>query len=230
MAAHFEIIKVGNKIDVYTKEDPGLPYISKIVNILDAKQQVISMYIPVLAGKNLNMTNRDDYTAVVSVNSSLLSFPCQFLGYLREEFNYFITAKLVGEGDKMQRRNFFRFTSLLAMKFSVLDFEDNEAARVLHNSGYAAINDAIVRDIGGGGMCFISNADFDTKFFIQCTIMLGTTALRVKCHVLDKQFMPSARVKFMYRATFLDISQQTQEEIVSYIFAEQRKKRKTTAH
>ena len=225
----FEFINIGDKIEIFSARDPNSLYASKVLDIIDAGEQILSMYTPVLAGKTLTMNTADEYSVVVSTNHTLLRFPCVFEGYMKEELNYFVAIKLEGDGDKLQRREFFRFTCMLAMKFSVLDFEDNEAARVLHASGYAAINDAIVRDIGGGGMRFISGAELDPKYHIQCTIMLGTTTIRVKCQIIEKQDFSHPSMCYQYRALFLDIPQQTQEEIVGYIFTEQRKRRKVTA-
>jgi len=225
----FDFIHGGDKIEIFSARDPNSLYASRVINIIDLNNQILSMYTPVLAGKSLTMNTADEYSAVVSTNHLLLRFPCTFEGYLKEELNYFVAIKLEGDGAKLQRREFFRFTCMLAMKFSVLDFEDNEAARVLHASGYAAINDAIVRDIGGGGMRFITKAELDPKFHIQCTIMLGTTTIRVKCKIIEKQDFSHPVMKYQYRALYQDIPEQTQEEIVGYIFAEQRKRRKTTA-
>ena len=227
----FSMITIGARLEISRRSrgaDPGTPCKSKIVDILDADEKVLSIYAPTSTpdGKPFNMQVGEEYSLVIHTRDTLLRFVCSFEGYLREEANYFVVIKILDEGIKLQRREFFRFTCMLAMKFSVMYTGNNEAAKLLQNSGYSKMHNGIIRDIGGGGIRFITNEDMEAGGLIQCTIMLGHTAMLIKGKILDKQYMPKSSLKFQYRALFLDVSQATQDEIVNFIFAEQRKQKK----
>jgi len=222
----FDTIRIGDKVELKSIYNPNVVYSSKAVDILDVKERMISIYTPVLAGTNMPMRSDETYIATIFTNHNLIRFKCTFEGYLKEELNFFVVLRLLDNGDKIQRREFFRFTCMLAMKFSIMDFGDNEAARVMHNQGVTEKYDAVVRDIGGGGIRFITHQDLELEHPIQCTIMLGVSTMMLNGRLLEKQYMPRSGMKFQYRALFLDISTTAQEEIVNYIFTEQRRQRK----
>ena len=224
----FGMIRKGDRVEIIEdSKNEDVSYKSKIVDILNAGRKEISIFAPSSAGKALVMQTDEAYSLVVHTKDYLLKFKCSFEGYLKEEANYFAVIKILDEGIRLQRREFFRFTCMLAMKFSVMYTGDNEAAKLLQNSGYSVMHNGIIRDIGGGGIRFITNEDLEAEdCLIQCTIMLGHTAMLIKGKILDKQYMPNSSMKFQYRALFLDVSQATQDEIVNFIFAEQRKQKK----
>ncbi|MCL2572985.1 MAG: PilZ domain-containing protein [Defluviitaleaceae bacterium] len=223
----FSVIEVGDKVEIATRAaSTDISCKSKIVNVLDAEEKKLALYVPSYGGKPFRMLSGEEYSLVVHTRDSLIKFSCSFEGYIKQEENYFVVIKILDEGIKLQRREFFRFTCMLAMKFSLMYTGDNEVARLLQNSGYTKMHNGIIRDIGGGGVRFITNEDIESGSQIQCTIMLGHTAMLIKGKILDKQYMPKSSLKFQYRAMFVDVSQTTQDEIVNFIFAEQRKQKK----
>ena len=224
----FGMIKPGDRVEIIKNgKNDDVSYKSKVMDILNFSSKEMSVFVPSSAGKPLVMQADEVYSLVIHTRDYLLKFECSFRGHVKEEANYFAVIKILNEGIKLQRREFFRFTCMLAMKFSVMYTGDNEAAKLLQNSGYSTMHNGIIRDIGGGGIRVITNEDLEAEDnLIQCTIMLGHTAMLIKGKILDKQYMPKSNMKFQYRALFLDVSQATQDEIVNFIFAEQRKQKK----
>ena len=223
----FGMINIGDRAELSCfGENEDILYKSKIVDMPKIGSRTLCIYVPSNNGKLLNMLVGEEYPIFVHTKEYLIKFRCRFEGYLREEANYFAVIKILDEGIKLQRREFFRFTCMLAMKFSVMYTGDNEAAKLLQNSGYSTMHNGIIRDIGGGGIRFITNESLEDGSMIQCTIMLGHTAMLIKGKILDKQYMPKSSMKFQYRTLFLDVSQATQDEIVNFIFAEQRKQKR----
>jgi len=222
----FDAITVGDRVEIKSPKNPSVVFLSKIVDILDVKTRAISMYRPILSGVAMSLRTDETYELTVFTNQNIIRFECVFEGYLKEELNYFVVMKIANTGFKIQRREFFRFTCMLAMKFSIIEDVNSAAAKLLQQSGYAEKYDGIVRDIGGGGIRFITSKDLDLDHHLQCTIMLGSSTMMVKGRLLEKQYMPKSSLKFQYRVLFLDLAPTTQEEIVNYIFAEQRRQRK----
>ena len=117
--------------------------------------------------------------------------------------------------NELQRRDFFRFICVMDMKFSVI-----------HNSEHTLIHNAIIKDISAGGIKFITNINLDLEQLIECNIMLNTTTILAKGKVLEKQYVSETIMKFQYRVLFLDMSRNTQDIIMHYIFTEQKKRNK----
>jgi len=226
----FGMIRPGDKLEMRLLNDDAnqAMYKSKVADVpnIGGGIRAISIFAPSIGDKMLNMQVGDEYELVIQTKEYLTRFTGSFEGYMKEQANYFAVIKILDEGIKLQRREFFRFTCMLAMKFSVMYTGDNEAAKLLQNSGYSAMANGIIRDIGGGGIRFITNQDLEEGSMIQSTIMLGHTAMLIKGRILDKQFMPKSNMQFQYRAIFMDVSQATQDEIVNFIFQEQRKQKK----
>ena len=224
----FDIIDAGCNVDIkiYSKNDYGETYKSKVLKFVNEVEKVIAIYIPILHGAPLDMENDILYLMTVHGLDCSAKFKCELEGYFKEETGYFIAIKILDEGIIMQRREFFRFTCMLAMKFSILYSGDNEAAKLLEDAGYNKMYSGISRDIGAGGIRFITKEELEVNNLIQCIIMLNNNAVMLKGRLLEKQYMPKSALKFQYRVAFVDIQQSTQEEIVNYIFAEQRKQRK----
>jgi len=225
----FDMVQVGDRVEISEiGKSEDISYKSKVVDMPKIGGRALSIFAP-SAGESVapfKMQVGEQYTLVAHTRDYLVKFTCSFEGYIKEQANYFVVIKILDEGIKLQRREFFRFTCMLAMKFSVMYTGDNEAAKLLSNSGYSTMHNGVIRDIGGGGIRFITNEDLEAEGLIQCTIMLGHTAMLIKGKILDKQYMPKSNMKFQYRALFLDVSQATQDEIVNFIFAEQRKQKK----
>ena len=116
---------------------------------------------------------------------------------------------------KLQRRDFFRFTCVMDMKFSAI-----------HNSEHTLLHNAIIKDISAGGIRFITNTNLSLEQLIKCTIMLNDTTVMVTGKVLEKQYISETIMKFQYRVLFLDVPRNIQDTIMHYIFTEQKKRNK----
>lgn len=123
-------------------------------------------------------------------------------------------------------RKLFRLPCNLAMKYHIVYIGKNQAAKLLESAGYVKMQNGIIRNISGSGLRFTSNDDLNVGDIIQCAFVLGNTAMFIKSKILEKQHMTGASAKFRYRVLFLDMTSETQDKIISYIFEEHLKQRK----
>lgn len=226
---NFDAIRTEDKVDITDINDTSLGGVSRVFDILDIEQKMLLIHAP-MSGKNVfNLDAGSSYTISVYNSTTKLKhiFNCIFVQYMKKEDTTYAAVRILDEGERVQRRSFFRFSCALGMKFSVLDYGDNQAAKMLHDAGYTERYDAVIRDIGGGGIRFITNHDINEKYDIQCHILLANSSIMIKGKILNKQFMPKSSFKFQYRLEFLNVSQKLQDRIVDYIFMEQRKQKRT---
>jgi c-di-GMP-binding flagellar brake protein YcgR len=96
-------------------------YVSRVLDILDERNSVLSIYTPVRGDDSLEMYHGREYDITVYSDQAMYIFKGYFEGYVKDGENYFVALRLSGEGYKVQRREFFRFTCNLTMKYSILD-------------------------------------------------------------------------------------------------------------
>ena len=222
----FESIKLGDKIEVCNPNDPDRMALSQVMDI-DLEEKVILISKPTLRGRPFYMRSGEDYEICVYVGTKdVYQFQGVYLKSIIEDAYEYFAVKLLGYGQKSRRRTFFRFSCALAMKFSILDYGDNEAARALHDAGYTDIYEGIVRDISASGIRFVSNKDMDDRYLIQCNILMGSDTMRIKGKIIHKQDIPKSKFKFQYRVGFVDISPDEQDDIVNFIFLEQSRQKR----
>jgi len=226
----FHNVKKGNRLDVKVqyRNIGDVVYVSKVLDILDEKNFTLAITMPTRADKALSLLPNKKYDVTVYVDQAMIVFDAYFEGYIKKDKEKLVALRLSNEGYKIQRREFFRFSCSIPMNFTVIDFEEGDlAAEIMHEAGMTEMHEAVVKDIGGGGLRFMTDSDLSLEYLVECTITLGSITLKLRGRILEKQYLPKAAHHFQYRVLFTDISKSSQEDIINFIFAEQRKQRKT---
>jgi len=210
-------IKIGDRLEITLLRDKmGKSYVSQVEEVLGEDEVVV--HVPISYGQLVKLSSREKYNMLFFTEKGMVEFDAEITEYTKEsEFN-FMHIKLLSEGRRIQRREFFRFTCLLPLKFAKItdSYHDEQLEQVV-------LYDGIIKDLGGGGIRFVSNESVDEKGRMKCVFMLGDECLVVIGKVLHKQFYPKSNYKYQYRIEFVGISLPEQEKIVQYIFNEQRK-------
>lgn len=227
-------IELGCKLDIKVQyRNMGeVVYVSKVLKILDADAFELAAYPPVRSGEFLEMLHDKEYDVTAYTDQSMIVFKAYFGGFLESDTvkapKAPITLRFTNEGHKVQRREFFRFPCNISMSFSIVDYdEEDEAAKIFRELGLseAVTYEGIIKDIGGGGMRFVSDKELGLENPIYCNFVLGSIAVSAKGRILEKQHLPKSNPSYQYRLLFLEIDKTAQEEIVNYIFAQQRNQR-----
>jgi c-di-GMP-binding flagellar brake protein YcgR len=146
----------------------------------------------------------------------MLIFDSTIMGYVTEDGNNYMTLMVKTTGEKVQRREFFRFMCLLPIKFSVAQ----EAGAPAENN---PLYEGVIKDIGGGGVRFVSNGVVPEGATIKCVVLLNGEYLIAVAKILYKQVFPKSIYKYQYRGMFIGLLPSEQERIIQFIFNEQRK-------
>ena len=226
----FQSIKVGNRIDIKVqyRNIGDVIYTGKVLDFLDLRNQTIATTLPARVDKTLEMLPNKEYDVTIYIDMAMIVFKGFFEGYIKKDDELIVALRLSNEGYKIQRREFFRFSCSIPITFCVIDFEkDDLTASIYHEAGLTKKHEAIVKDVGGGGLRFLTDSDLNLEFPVECTLTLGTINLVLDGRILEKQYSPKAAQQFQYRILFTGISKSEQEEIINFIFAEQRKQRKS---
>ncbi len=131
---------------------------------------------------------------------------------------YILVVELTSDLRKYQRREFYRFSCALEMHARNLEEEDGPVER------------SVIVDISGGGFRFVSEHKYKPDSLVYCTYHLSEDGKRKKYEIVGevlavKEWENRPGV-FEHRVQYHNLDVETREEIIKYIFEEERKERK----
>lgn len=225
-----KIFKVGDKIEIVridrrTWEEKDVQYISKIADI---KDEYFYIFTPIKEGVYVTFYI-DEIVRVYKVSSDGVWV---FDGVVEERFKepeYMIKVHQISDVRKIQRRMFFR----LPINLDIFIKHLNSGLMSGRNTPEEAADDfsegkivkALTKDISGGGVCFITQEEFETGDLILTKIPIEQEELILKAQILRKERVQHPTYRFMYGCKFVEARQNEIDKIVRFIFAQQQKMR-----
>lgn len=209
-------VKIGDRLEIKLKKETSLgkTYVSQVENILDNRSLLV--HVPISYGQVVKLPVTDIYSLLFFTEKGMMGFDAVISEYVREEGFNLIKFMINTEGERMQRREFFRFNCMLPLKIAKVSDDPNKQDN-------AEMADGIIKDLGGGGIRFITNLELSERDSIKSHIILQNDLIISIGKVLHKQFFPKSTYKYQYRVEFVGILPSEQEKIVHFIFTEQRK-------
>lgn len=251
-----EVIQIGNKIEMravakrtLTEEisDPDI-YVSQFQHWADINAAVIS--VPTFKGHLVPLRVDDVYELRFFTRSGLYRCRGKITKRTKTSENIAVAeVKFISALEKYQRRQYYRMNCIIPMTYSVLTdvqrelykekkrcltLEQKLAIEKKLENQEMVFQKATVLDISGGGMRFNSNVQQESGDIMLLQPALPET-IRKKIPFLFGRIISSRRipnkepVTFDNRVEFVEISSAEQEQIITYIFKEERGKRKREA-
>jgi len=223
----FNAIKIGDRLEItlFRERAFGKSHVSQVEDIYTNNELLIHM--PIAYGQLVKLSTTEAYSMLFFTEKGMIDFRGEIIGYKKDkEFNFMI-VRLVSGGERLQRREYFRYTCLLPLKFGVVA-PNKPAPEDGAEADPEPLSDGIIKDLGGGGVRFVTNESVDEKATLQCVIMLGDQCVMLVGKILHKQFFPKSNYKFQYRIEFENTTFNEQEQIIQFIFKEQRKEAQKT--
>ncbi|MDR1665062.1 MAG: flagellar brake protein [Clostridiales bacterium] len=213
-----DAIKTGDRIDISLETSIALidwtkAYVSRVEAVVNKNK--ILVHVPFAQGRPVRIPVGSGCTVRFSTERGILRFFVKVNEYLVEENFLLVSLKLTSEGEKIQRRDFFRFNCSIAILFFPLN-ENGETDEMFPKEG-------IVRDLGGGGMRMLSRNIISDGTMIRANLQLGSESIIVFGQVLRREELPNAMISNQYRIKFAAMSTLDQDKIIQYIYNQQRK-------
>ena len=210
-------IGIGDRLEIRHKNNELIDkvYISQVQNIIDEYKVII--YVPITYGKLAELSKGTTFNFLFFTEKGIISFDGKIDEYNKKEGFNLMTIVLTSQGEKVQRRGFFRFVCVLPFNFYILDDESNTS---IEND---KICSGVVKDISAGGLRFITNEEINETKIIKSLLDLDKEVLISIGNIIQKHNFPKSNYKYQYRVKFIDISPTEQEKIVQFIFSEQRR-------
>lgn len=202
---------------------------SQVVEVVD--EDHIEILMPMEKTKLVLLPVNGQYDVHFITNKGL--FQC--LAKVTERYKngnvYLLMIEKITNLQKYQRREYYRYSCMIDMETRNLSEIENKRFEEQIPFDYEEIPTykSTIVDISGGGLRFIANTAFDVDSQIICDYHLGDKNLghtyKLIGKVLGQRQLENRPGFYEHRVMFTKIENSEREEIIRYIFEQERKNR-----
>jgi len=232
-----KFIAEGNKIELRPvgrmkgDRSEGKVYNSIVHNIISEDTMEITM--PMEKTKLILLPVDSEFDLVLYGEGSLYQCVARIIDRYKSNNVYLLLVELTSNLRKYQRREYYRFSCALEMCARNLEEEEVEAIEqsdVYELTPGLPLKQSVIVDISGGGLRFMSSQRYEPGSLIYCSYFLYKEEDRKKYEVIGKVLgnreLEQRPGTFEHRVQYYGIDPNTREDIIKYIFNEERKSRR----
>lgn len=213
MDSAFDSLSIGTKIELMRIEDnTGKSYPSQVLDIINPDELMISGPIK---KSNIVLIHRGEDVEISYYveNKGKLYFIGRVISRNYSSV-YTIRVKKISEIRKIQQREFFRLPTTLRV-----DIEHATTSK----DNIEAINDVCeAKDISGGGMKIYCNYKFKIGDKILCSFTINNKLIKVNALVARIEEIETFNYKYSLGISFSDMKEDDRDEVIKYVFEQQR--------
>lgn len=217
----------------YGADAPKKVYVTKLYEIVT--DDTMEVLMPMEHGKLILLSVDQEFDAVFYGQSGLYQCNVRISDRYKSNNVYILLLEITSNLRKYQRREYFRYSCVLEMGARNLEKEEIEAMQALDaqvpilEKGIP-LKSSVIVDISGGGLRFISNEKYEPDSLIYCTYTLISNGEKKKYDVVGKVLavkeMDNRKGAYEHRVQYYNMNSKVREEIIKYIFEEERKSRR----
>ena len=233
-----KFITSGNRIELQSvnresnEEDKSTKvYYSKVHEVLSEDSMEIEM--PMEQTKLVLLPVDSEYDMVIYGDNGLYQCLVRIVDRYKSNNVYILVVELASNLRKFQRREFYRFSCALEM--CARNLIEEEKAAIENKSPYVLqagipLKRSVIVDISGGGLRFMSSQKYDIDSLLYCSYNLIVKGMSKQYQIIGKVL--SARELdnkpgvYEHRVQYYNLDVDTREEIIKFIFEEERRSRK----
>lgn len=206
-------------------------YVSRVLDIMSEDSLEIEM--PIEQSKLILLPIDSEYEVIFYGESGLYQCYARITDRYKSNNVYVLVLELISDLSKYQRREYYRFSCAIEMSSRALTEE--ELQPIVNNEPYQLqvglpMNKCVIVDISGGGLRFTSEQCYEPGSLLVCTFSLVVGGKRKQYEVLGKVLSakkPEYKPQVMeHRMEYFHLNVHSREEIIRFIFEEERKSRK----
>lgn len=208
-------------------EGPRRSHQSQVLDILSEDRIEISM--PMEKSKLILLPVDGEYDLYFYSDNGLYQCYARVVDRYKNNSLYVLVMDLTSNLRRYQRREYYRFSCALEMNSRQLEEEEISVADKGVNSliPELPLKSSVVVDISGGGLRFVANYAYEAQSMILCKYRLLIEG-RVKEYsllgrVLAVRELENRKGIYEHRVQYVNMDSEDREEIIKYIFDEERK-------
>lgn len=212
-------------------EEDRKVYYSQVYDIISEDRMEIIM--PMEKTRLILLPVDSVYDVVFYTSGALYQCFARIIDRYKSNNVYILVLELTSNLRKHQRRDYYRFSCALDMCARPL-IEDEMKAIEQKESLYLTpglpLKRSVIVDISGGGLRFIADQEYEKDSMIYCTYNLLLNGENKEYSLIGKILnvrpVENKRGVYEHRVQYVDLEVEKREEIIRYIFQEERKNRK----
>lgn len=205
-------------------------YNSKVYEVISDDRLEVTM--PMEQTRLILLPVDGEYDVCFYTESGLYQCICRIIDRYKSNNVYILVLELISNLRKYQRREYYRFSCALDMSARTL--EEEEIAALDDRQNYLVpglpLKHSVIADISGGGIRFIADHRYDENALIYCKYKLLIHNQEKEYNLVGKVLkvteLENRKGAFEHRVQYINIEPTEREEIIKYIFEEERKSRK----
>lgn len=206
-------------------------YMSKVMDVTSDDR--IEVLMPFEKGKLVLLPVDGEYSLCFYSTKGLYQCYSRIVDRYRSDNMYILVLDLTSELQRLQRREYYRFSCALELKSRTCtkgELEAFEKNRKFLVDKTKPLQRSVIVDISGGGLRFVANFQYEEGSIVYCSYRLPRGAndreYEMICSILKVQELESRPGLFEHRIQYVYIDEPSREDIIHFIFEEERKIRK----
>jgi len=235
----------GNKVELQSvkrmkveKADPvneeKKVYTTKVYDIL--MDERIELLMPMEQTKLILLPIDGEYDLSIYTDNGLYQCFAKVIDRYKDNNVYILALELTSNLRKYQRREYYRFSCALEMSSRELLQEEIESLSkdVSSLQPQLPLKRSVIVDISGGGLRFVSNLEYQKGSLILCNYSLlidgEPKEYSLVGKVLAVRELDNKPGVYEHRVQYMNMDVDEREEIIKFIFNEERKNRHKKGH
>lgn len=206
-------------------------YYSQVYDILTEDRLEITM--PMEKTKLILLPVDGEYDLLFYGEGGLFQCFARIIDRYKSNNVYILVLELTSNLRKHQRREYYRFSCALEMGARPLEEEEMkliEKKADLNLTPGLPLKRSVIVDISGGGLRFISNQRYVEGSLVYCNYSLLIDGNKREYSIIGKVLslkeLENKKDVYEHRVKYVEIDNDEREEIIKYIFQEERKNRR----
>lgn len=245
------LLTAGDKVEVMrtsglaNSQNDKKVYYSLLVDV-DADDRIV-VTMPIEGGRVIPLSVGDRYWFVFYTHSGIYQSKAMIISRERQGNIHVMTLRNLTELERIQRRQFYRIECVMNVEYRIMDELEAHGYELLRTKSYKTIEErqqikrmivpegnawykGIAIDISGGGLRFNTKTEHENPDYLELRFNLNignvsksiVTPARVIHYGAVKRLMDT----YEFRVEFVEIENKQREEIVQFVFHEDRNRRK----
>lgn len=222
-----QVVERANNVDDIEKKTV---YKTQVIDILSEDRFEVLM--PMEKSKLILLPVNTEYDVYFNTSMGLYQCFANIIDRYKTDNKFVLLMELSSNLRKFQRREYYRLSCVLDMDSRPLEKEEIDA--VEQKSNYLVpglpLKRSVIVDISGGGIRFVGNYAYEPNSLVYCkyNLVRGGKAKEymLVAKVLVVKELDDKPGYYEHRAQYINIDTKDREEIIHFIFEEERKTRK----
>ena len=205
-------------------------YSSKVYDILS--QERLEILMPYEQRRLVLLPLDTEYTVYFYIGNGIMECTARIVDRYKTSNAFILVLEILTPLRKYQRREYYRYNCVMELETRIL--QENEQQLLAYNTRGIGmelpLEKSVILDISGGGLRFVADQHYTPGMLLYCRYLLTKNGNEKVYEIIGKVLSATPVEKrpgyFEYRIQYQQIEDQKREEIIQYIFDEERKKRK----